>query len=387
MTTDELSSLRVLLVEDNPTHAHLVQRHLKKAGERSVHVEHVERLEQALKRLDQEDIDALLLDLSLSDSPIDETLPKVIAAHGEVPIIVLTSLNDLEFATGAVRQGAQDFLVKTDLSGPLLLRSIHYSIERKRTQDRLESYAAELESSNEQLKGFAHTLAHEVKSPLAVVNGCLDIVREKFDRHLDQETREFVTDAESAVHGLTDMVNDLLEFARAGSGQPPFEDVDLEAVFYHAFVILRPAIRASKVIVTHDPLPVVRGSETQLRQLLVNLIGNAIKYQGPERPKVHVAAQEDEDNWTISVRDNGLGIDPADSERIFEVFVRLHRQDQVRGSGIGLAFCKRIVELHGGRIWVESQPGKGSTFRFTLPRQSQGLRSAKQPDSGQETTS
>jgi signal transduction histidine kinase len=363
------SPLCVLLVEDNETHAHLIERHIEKAGGGLVTLECVSRLERALERLDAGGIDALLLDLSLPDSTIDDTLPKVIGAHGGIPIIVLTSFDDLEFATRAVAQGAQDFLVKSDLNGPLLMRSINYAIERKKTQDRLESYAAELEISNAQLKGFAHTVAHEVKSPLTVVSVCLQVFDEHYRDELTAEHRELVSDAESALRGLTAMVNDLLEFSHAGSEQHEFELIDTEAAFFHAYVCLRPAIKESGAVVTHDSLPTAPGNEAQLRQLLLNLIGNAIKYCDKEAPEIHVSAERSDEGWRFSVRDNGLGIAAEDQQRIFDAFVRVHDQSRIQGSGIGLAFCKRIVENHSGRIWVESTPGQGSTFFFTLPAQ------------------
>jgi signal transduction histidine kinase len=368
MVYGESSPIRVLLVEDNPTHAHVIQRHLEKVGQGLVAVEQVNRLEDALERLGTCKIDALLLDLALPDSEINDTLPRVVGAHSEVPIIVLTSLDDLEFATRAVGQGAQDFLVKSDLNGPLLLRSINYAIERKKTQEQLESYAAELESNNEQLKGFAHTVAHEVKAPLTVVSACLQILEQHYRRQLSKEHWEFVEDASAALRGLTAMVNGLLEFSRMGSDRPSFEEIDVEAVFYHAYVCLRPAINDTGAVVTHDPLPTIRGNEVQLRQLLLNLIGNAIKYRGGDAPEIHVSAEEGEHHWTITVCDNGLGISHDDQQRIFEAFVRVHQQHQIEGSGIGLALCQRIVANHGGHIWVESEPGNGSKFVFTLSK-------------------
>jgi signal transduction histidine kinase len=364
----QTKSLTVLLVEDNATHAHIIRRHLDKSADNGLILHHVERLADALLRLDQDDIDALLLDLSLPDSEISETLPRILESHGDLPIVVLTSLDDLDFATRAVQQGAQDYLVKSDLSGQLLLRSIRYAIERKKTQDKLEAYAAELQRSNDHLRGFAHTVAHEVKSPLGIVAACLQMLNDKHHGGFDAETRDFVADASGAIRGMTELVNELLEFARIGSELEEFEEVDAEAVYYQAYVMLRPAIRQSGAAVTHDPLPTIQGNAVQLRQLLQNLIGNAIKYRGVSRPRIHVAVEESSDAWRFSVRDNGIGIAPADQERVFDAFVRLHQQEAIPGTGIGLALCKRIVEHHGGQIWVESAIGGGSIFHFTLPK-------------------
>ncbi|HSG72419.1 MAG TPA: ATP-binding protein, partial [Planctomycetaceae bacterium] len=284
------------------------------------------------------------------------------------PVIVLTSIDDIEFATRAVSQGAQDYLVKSDINGPLLIRSIHYAIERKKTQERLESYAAELENSNQQLKGFAHTVAHEVKSPLTVVSACLQILEANYRTQLSLDHWGFVEDANEALKGLTAMVNDLLDFSRMSSSRPSFEAVDLEAAFYHAYVCLRPAIKDAGAIVMHDPLPTIQGNETQMRQLLLNLIGNAIKYRGEQAPEIQIGAEERDDHWMIRVTDNGLGIAEKDRERIFEAFVRVHPESQIHGTGIGLALCRRIVENHAGRIWVEPNPGRGCTFFVTIPK-------------------
>lgn len=368
MIGNDRSSLSVLLVEDNPVHAELIRRQLSSAGKEVVRLRHAIKLAEALDVLAQANTDALLLDLSLPDSPIEETLPKVIGQHSDLPIIVLTSLNDLEFGARAVQQGAQDYLVKTDLGGELLLRSIRYAIERKKTQDKLESYAADLERSNEHLKSFAHTVAHEVKSPLTVVVSCLQMLAEKYSGSFDSQSRELVQDATNSLQGLSELVNELLEFARIGSSDQGFGEVNVEAVFYQVYALLRPAIRAAGVVLSHDPLPSVPGNEVQIRQLLQNLIGNAIKYRSQKPPAIHVSVREEAQRWVFSVNDNGLGIAPQLQDRIFEVFVRLHHPNEIPGTGIGLAFCKRIVEHHGGEIWVESKEGEGSTFYFSLPK-------------------
>ena len=359
--------LQILLVEDNDVHAMVIRRHLEKTGGTGVRLEHVTGLAAALERLDRGGVDALLLDLSLPDSQMNQTVPRVVHACGRVAVIVLTSLNDLEFAAKAVQQGAQDFLLKTDLDGELLLRSIRYAIERKKSQDKLQAYAAELKRSNERLKGFAHTLAHEVKSPLTVVGACLENLEERLATRIDDDLRDFVHDARAAIHGLSDLVNELLDFARSGMRDECFQEVNLEAVFYQAYVHLRLAIKQTGARIAHDPLPVVQGNETQLRQLLQNLISNAIKYRSEAPPEIHIAALHTGDFWRISVRDNGVGIPEEDLERVFDVFVRVHDTPDIPGTGIGLAFCKRIVENHGGRIWAESEPGRGTTFYFDLP--------------------
>ena len=324
-------------------------------------------MSDALQRLARGGIDILLLDLGLPDSPIESTLPKVMAAGYDLPVIVLTLLDDLELAVDAVRQGAQDYLLKSDINGASLLRAIRSAIERKNMQRELAAYAAKLEQSNERLKDFAHLLAHEVKSPLTSVTGALAILNEKYGAQFDREARELVKEADAAIWNMSHLVNTLLEFASFGSGFKEFADVDMESVFYQACAVLRTPIKETGAVVTHDPLPIVRGDELQIRQLLQNLIGNAIKYCGQAPPRIHVAAGDGREHWTFSVSDNGFGVAPEYKEMVFGMFVRLHDKAEIPGSGVGLAFCKLIVENHGGKIWLESELGKGSTFYFTLP--------------------
>lgn len=359
--------LDILLVEDNDTHALVVRRQLEKTGH-PIALRITQSLAETLEHLADRRPHVILLDLGLPDSQITETLPCVIKAFPDIPVVALTSLNDLEFAATAVQQGAQDYLVKTDLTGELLLRAVRYAIERKKSRDKLESYAAELERSNDHLKSFAHTVAHEVKSPLTPIKGCIDILKTMFGHQFDADITELVENSEAAIIGMTELVNELLEFARLDSGDQEYVEVEMEAVFYQAYVLLRPMIKETGASVTHDPLPNVLGKPAQLRQLLQNLVGNAIKYRREETPMIHVSCEDQESHWRFSVRDNGFGIDASDLERVFEVFVRLSEGAHRPGTGIGLGFCKRIVENHGGRIWAESTVGTGSTFFFELPK-------------------
>jgi two-component system, sensor histidine kinase and response regulator len=369
MEPRDMRSLVILLVEDFAIHAKMIRDQLEEAAGDSVRIEHVTQLSDALNRLGQGGIDAVLLDLGLPDSTFEDTLPKVIATDCDLPVIVLTLLNDLEFAANAVQQGAQDYLIKSDLNGNSLLRAIRSAIERKKMQRDLEEYAARLEQSNERLKDFAHLLAHEVKSPLTAVTSALGLLNEKYAAQFDDEVMESVKAADVAIWNMSHLVNTLLEFASFGSSSKEFREVDMETVFYQACAVLRAPIKETNASVTHDPLPVVRGDEMQMRQLLQNLIGNAIKYRGPMPPRIHVAASDNQNHWTFSVSDNGSGVAPEHREIVFEKFVRLNGKADIPGIGIGLAFCKLIAESHGGKIWLDSTPGEGSTFHFTMPQQ------------------
>jgi signal transduction histidine kinase len=368
--------LRVLLVEDDPDHAELIRRHLGRVRPRGLTVlmEHVDRLEAARRRLAepcveaQGVIDALLLDLVLPDSGLDSTLEAVLDARPELPVVVLTSLDDLDFAADTVQRGAQDYLVKSEITGEILLRSIRYAIERKAAQRQLRDYAAQLERRNEELQRFAHLMAHEVRNPLNVVSLNLMLARRASGN--PGLLAEAIDQAEGSVRGLADLVAELLRFADAEPDPRGSEVVPMDRVLAEALRVLRETLRAGRATVSHAPLPAVLGQKTQLEHLLQNLISNAVKYRGDDPPTIRVeAAPADGDGRaTFRVIDNGRGIAPGDRERVFEMFCRLHEPRQIPGTGIGLAFCKRVVEAHGGRLWVEPAPsGTGSAFCFTLP--------------------
>ncbi len=245
--------------------------------------------------------------------------------------------------------------------------------ERKRAEEKLEALAADLERSNRELERFAYVASHDLQEPLRMVTSYLQLIERRYSDRLDGDAREFMGYAVDGANRMKALINDLLAYSRVGTRGKPFGAVDCETILAQATANLQIAIEESAAVVTHDPLPAVTGDAGQLAQLLQNLIGNAIKFHGAAPPRIHIAARqtfevsETSKVWELSVRDNGIGIDPRYFDRIFAIFQRLHTRDEYPGTGIGLAMCKKIVERHGGRIWVESQPGQGATFYFTIP--------------------
>lgn len=200
-----------------------------------------------------------------------------------------------------------------------------------------------------------------------MVTSYVQLLARRYKGKLDGDADEFIGFAVDGAARMQQLINDLLTYSRVGTRGRKFEPTDCEIILGQALENLQIAIEEKRAIVTHDPLPTILADNVQLGQLFQNLIGNAIKFQGPELPHVHVSASRNENGWVFSVRDNGIGIAPEYAERIFVIFQRLHTREKYPGTGIGLAVCKKIVERHGGRIWVESQPGKGATFYFTVP--------------------
>ncbi len=239
--------------------------------------------------------------------------------------------------------------------------------ERKRTQEMLERQAKELARSNSELEQFAWVASHDLQEPLRMVASYTQLLSKRYKGKLDTDADEFIAFAVDGAARMRRLINALLELSRVGSRGKDFEATDCEAVYDRTLANLQELVEDSGALVTHDRLPTVLGDETQLGQLFQNLIANAIKFRSDEQLTVHVAAEQRNGHWEFRVRDNGIGIDPEYAERIFVVFQRLHGKGDRPGTGIGLSICKKIVELHGGRIWVESLPGEGATFHFTLP--------------------
>jgi PAS domain S-box-containing protein len=252
--------------------------------------------------------------------------------------------------------------------GILVTAAIRDITERKKSEEHLLKTVGELKRSNDELQQFAYVSSHDLQEPLRMVSSYTQLLAKRYKGRLDADADEFITFAVDGCNRMQGLIQDLLAYSRAGTNGEALCKVSGEDVLQKALTNLRITIKQSGAVVTHDTLPAVRTDETQLTQVFQNLIGNAIKYRSAEVPRVHVSATRNGSNeWTFSVRDNGLGIAPQYFERIFILFQRLHGRDEFEGTGIGLAICKKILERLGGRIWVESQPEKGSTFYFALP--------------------
>ena len=238
----------------------------------------------------------------------------------------------------------------------------------QRAEQQLEHYAAELERSNRDLEQFAYIASHDLQEPLRMVRSYLQLIEQRYQGKLDADAKDFIAYAVDGASRMQTLISELLAYSRVGTRGKPFESIDCTAIVKRVLANLSVAIEESNAKVTYDPLPVVVADSMQLTQIFQNLIGNAIKFHSQDLPCVHISATDEHDEWTFSVHDNGIGIDPKNIERIFLIFQRLHTREEYPGAGIGLAICKRIVERHGGRIWASSEPGKGTAFCFTIPK-------------------
>jgi light-regulated signal transduction histidine kinase (bacteriophytochrome) len=249
----------------------------------------------------------------------------------------------------------------------LIANEVQKFVQRRRMVLQLEKAASKLESSNQELQQFAYVVSHDLQEPLRMVSSYLALLERRYKDQLDSDADEFIDFAVDGAKRMSGMIDGLLQYSRVETQGAPFVETDLEAAFAEARSNLNLAMQESGAELDQGPLPTVAADASQMARLFQNLLGNALKFRREEPPRLRVEANQQEEEWVISVSDNGIGIAADETKRIFGMFQRLHTREEYPGTGIGLAVCKRIVERHGGRIWVESTEGEGSTFFFTLP--------------------
>jgi len=260
-------------------------------------------------------------------------------------------------------------IIKTEYRRRLkLIDELEDSLEElTNTKEELERKSRELARSNDDLKDFAYSVSHDLQEPLRVVAGYVRLLERRYREKLDSNADEFIQYTVEGVKRMQALIKDLLEYSQVGTKEIQFKPIESSLAAGLAVGNLQTAIEENSAVVTYDELPTVTADFSQMSRLFQNLIGNAIKFRGKEIPEVHISAERKGNEWVFSVRDNGIGMDPRSTERIFVIFQRLHGREEYPGTGIGLAICKKIVERHGGRIWVESELGRGATFYFTIP--------------------
>lgn len=401
--------IRVLLIEDSVFAVRHTGKMLQEAkSERfDAELQSAGTLAEGQKHLAQGTVDVVLLDLTLPDSNELETFTRIHDQIPQLPIVVLTGLEDESLASQAVELGAEDYLIKGQVDSDRLKRSLLYAIARKRAENELNSYKdhleelvaertgelrranrqlqreiaerrraerslrvtlSDLEQSNRELDQFAYVASHHLQEPVRMVASYAQLLEKRYAGRLDTDAREYIAHAVNGAKRMYRQINDFLVYSRLGVSSKPFAPVDCAKLFASVRDDFEKDLQTNGGRVACDPLPQVLGDERQLAQLFWNLLDNALKFRSAKSPRIRISVKEAADRWSFSVKDNGIGIEPEYRERIFAIFQRLHAGDKYPGTGMGLALCKRIAERHGGKIWVESEADKGSTFHFTISK-------------------
>ena len=347
--------------------------------------------EEGIERAQFAPPDLILLDVMMPGMGGFETCRRLKSydATKDIPVIFMTALSGISDKITGYQVGGVDYVTKPFHTEEVLARiRTHLSLQamrrqlveqnrqlqqemavRQKAEIVLAQRSQELARSNAELEQMAYVASHDLQEPLRMVASYLQLLEQRYGGRLDADAHEFIEFAVDGAKRMQALIDDLLSYSRVGTKAKPLQATDCDAVMKMALQSLRMAIEESGAQIQCAPLPKVKGDAAQLAQLFQNLLANAIKFRGEQTPRIEVRVAPEEEFWRFEVQDNGIGIAPEYFERIFVMFQRLHNRSKYPGTGIGLAICKKIVERHGGRIWVESAPGPGVVFKFTLPKE------------------
>lgn len=362
--------LRFLLIEDNVADSELVVDQLKRGGFDFVS-ETVQTAEEFISKIRSHRPDIVLAEYNLGEWRGLDALDILRAEGLDVPLILVTGALGELTAVDCIKQGAADYILKGALMRlPLAIRRTlqdkRLREQRKRGEEALAAKVAELARSNRDLEQFASVASHDLQEPLRMVAAYTQLLADRYLGKLDETADKYIGYAVEGALRMQALIRDMLAFSRVGhNGQ--LGDVDCTTALVAALLNLRAVLEESGATVTYSPLPIIAADHAQLIQLFQNLIGNAIKFRGKEKPLIQISVQRQGEQWLFSVADNGIGIALEHKDVIFVIFQRLNSRAEYEGNGLGLAICQKIVEQNGGKLWVESEPGHGSTFLFTLP--------------------
>ena len=356
--------LRALIVEDDPSDVELVLHSLRTGGF-DVDGDVIQTPAEFAASIRGKSYELILADYRLPAWNGMATVEQLRQQGLDIPVVMVSGALGELMAVECIKQGASDYVLKDQLGR--LPGSVDRALREKRLRDEHRQTQQELARSNRDLEQFAYVASHDLQEPLRMVAAYTQLLAERYQGQLDANADKYIHYAVDGALRMQTLVQDLLAFSRVGrNGRDP-RAVNMKGILELVLDNLQTVIRETNAQVDVHPLPEVVVDATQMVQLFQNLIGNALKFRGRDAVRISITGERNEREWTFSVTDNGIGIALEHAETVFVIFKRLHTQAEYPGSGIGLAICKKIVEQHGGRIWVESRPGQGASFKFTLP--------------------
>jgi len=362
--------INVLLIEDESLDCHVKKTLSGCYKTVKFDTEPVKDLSDAIELLGRKSFDVILLNLEFPGGYGIDTVKKIHALNSNIPIVVITGLDDEQIGLQAIKNGADDYLIRGKIFQDVLERSIRYAIERRYARRRAEQKQAQLlrklESANQELKDFAYIISHDLKAPLRGINSLVNEVLTDYADKVDRAGSEKMKLLLGRVDRMHSMIDGVLQYSKIGLTRKKQALVDLNKLIPQVIDMLAPPENIE--ITVEDQLPVIVCEETCIIQVFQNLLSNAIKYMDKPQGRIKVACAENNNFWEFRVEDNGPGIEEKNFEKIFQIFQTLAPRDKVESTGVGLAVVKKIVEMNRGRVWVESEVGKGSTFFFRIPK-------------------
>jgi signal transduction histidine kinase len=361
--------IRILIVDDNPIDREVYRRILVRKWDKTCEFDEAGTGQEGLEKVKSHPYQAILLDYALPDMSgirFLESLPPAVLSN--TAILMVTGHENLETAVSAFKTGVQDYLPKSNLNADTLIYALRNSLEKVLLQRLLQEQKEALEASNQTLERFAYVVAHDLQSPLRTVKGFVDLLTESTKGKLSEEEQEYLDFIISGTERMSRLIKKLLELSKAKNNVIEVREIDLNELLREVLHDLAPMISETGADIRLPDLPVIQADRELMYRLWLNILDNAIKFVKGRKPVVEVEVQSRQKQWLFSVTDNGIGIEKTKLKKIFQPFNRLNPMKQFEGTGLGLAICQKIVEHHGGKIWAESEVGKGTTISFRIPK-------------------
>ncbi len=361
--------ISVLIIDDCQEDRDVFSRFLHTNTQQTFRILEANTGGEGLELCRSEQPDCILLDYQLPDINGLEFIESLGQEHlaSPIPVLMLTGQGNETLAVDALKNGAVDYIVKRKMTAEGLYRAISRAVkDAVRLQFTLKQ-RKEIERSQLELQQFAYTASHDLQAPVRRVITFLQLLEKDRNSQLSERAQEYLQRALNSAKHMRLFMTDLLEYAVVGKAEQSYKPVDLQQVFDEVLVELGDTIQEVQSTIQSDPLPTVHGNPTFLHQLFQNLLSNALKFRSEQPLTIHISVSHLDTHWLFMVKDNGIGIAPTDIEKVFGIFQRLDTTSKVEGTGIGLAICKKVVELHDGKIWIESSQHQGTTFNFTIP--------------------